>query len=110
MSPYTTADIHGVAYHIIEHVSDYHTLTSLSMTSKLFNDLVTARYDLRHRLFRKLETPSILSDDLGHLYGCKEKLDCWCNSLRQSFGDLRPDWQSSDLAKYGGPNFRESNS
>lgn len=110
MSSNTEVNVLAAAHHIVEQISDYYTLISLSMTCTLLYDLITARESLRTKLFRRLEAPEILSNNIGHLYGCKGKLDCWCNSLRQSYGEFEPNWQSSDLARYGGLRFKDSNS
>lgn len=98
---YAEPHISSVAYHVVEQISDYPTLVRLSMTCSLFHDLITGRQKLKSELFNKLETSEHHICRTADLSGCRRKLDCWINSLQQSYRDHQPNWRFSKVAKHG---------
>lgn len=99
----TRCPILTIAYHLIENTVDYPSLIRLSMTCKLFKDLVDGRPHLSDRLFDQLEQGVFPS----HIPSCKGRPSCWCNSLRRSFGNFPPNDKCSPLALCC-PNFQSS--
>lgn len=86
----------SVAHHIVENIEDYPSLVRLSMTCKLFKELVKNRKTLQDRLFDTLEQ-GVLPDFIPT---CAGKADCWCNGLRETFGSFPASHECSAIALY----------
>ncbi len=111
---FATSPVLVAAYHITEQITDYSTLIKLSITCQLFYDLITYRKRRLADLFDKLEIgvdshhPILAFSEHVHkavtlfLPACGSRPECWCNSLRQNFGLVLPNYESSDLTRYGG--------